>query len=85
MKKILIGFIALVLTLGVITEIKADVKPIFNENPFGLPHVHAGIDRKSLHNPVIGWINGHLGYICSGNGSAFLGCTFFENYPEYQP
>ena len=83
MKKLLMGLLALVLTLGVMTEIKADVKPIFSENPFGLPHVHDGTPRNTPHNPVIGWINGKLYYICSGTASGM--CTLFENSTHPQP
>lgn len=55
---------------------------VIGTNPFGWPHVHANIPRNSFHNAVVGWINGGLGHICSGNASKYTECTFFENYPR---
>ena len=56
MKKLLIGFIALVITLGVMTEIKAQEPktPIIGENPFGGPKWHEGVDQNTPHPALRG-------------------------------
>lgn len=96
MKKLLIGLIAFALTLGVackkdemsdpvalkVKNGKMYADPIIGTNPFGWEHVHAGTPRNSVHNPVIGYRNGGMGFICSGNYTTLRECTFFENSPN---